>query len=93
MIKSFKNRLTQMIDEGNTPKSIPVDIARRAAKKLVMIGTARDVRDLNIPIGNRLHQLNADHAGQWSITVNDKWRICFIWRDGNAYDVEFIDYH
>jgi toxin HigB-1 len=93
VIKTFRNRLTEELHRGSIPKGIPSDVARRAVTKLFLIDTVTRVDDLRVPPGNRLHRLTGDRAGQWSISVNDQWRICFEWRDGDAYNVEFVDYH
>lgn len=74
-------------------KGIPSDVARRARTKLVMIADAVRLEDLRAPPGNRLEALRGNRAGQLSIRVNDQWRICFAWRNGAAYEVEFVDYH
>ena len=68
-------------------------VERVALRKLAMLDAAVRVEDLRVPPGNRLEALHGDRAGQWSIRVNDQWRICFRWRDGNASDVELTDYH
>jgi proteic killer suppression protein len=72
---------------------VRADICRRAVQKLDLINEAGRLDDLRFPPGNRLHQLHGDRDGQWSISVNDQWRICFRWSEGDAYDVEFCDYH
>jgi proteic killer suppression protein len=74
-------------------KNLPVDVAVRAKRKLDLIDAAATLTFLRVPPGNRLETLVGSRAGQHSIRVNDQWRICFRWRDGNAYDVEFCDYH
>lgn len=75
------------------PGSLRPALARQALKKLIMVERARDIADLRVPPGNRLEALAADRVGQHSIRVNDQWRICFVWRDGDAYEVELCDYH
>ncbi len=70
--------------------AMPPDRARR---KLGLINRSKTLDDLRIPPGNRLHALKDERLGQHSISINDQWRICFVWRDGNAYDVEITDYH
>ena len=72
---------------------MPVDVARRALRKLEAIDVAALLSDLRVPPGNRLHAIKDDRAGQHSISVNDQWRICFRFEDGDAHDVEFCDYH
>lgn len=93
MIKSFKDGRTAALAKGRVSKGIPPDVARRAVMKLFLLDTVTRVEDLRIPKGKRLHQLDGNRQGQWSISVNDQWRICFIWRDNAAFDVEFVDYH
>jgi len=72
---------------------LPLDIQQVALRKLRMINNALNLNDLRIPPANRLEKLSGDRAGQWSVRINDQWRICFRWEDGNAYDVEITDYH
>lgn len=93
MIKSVRDRTTAAILQGLVPGSLRPALARQALKKLIMVERARDIADLRVPPGNRLEALAADRVGQHSIRVNDQWRICFVWRDGDAYEVELCDYH
>ena len=93
MIRMFAGAVTQALYDGVVPKTVPPVVAKRALSKLFLIDTVTRIEDLRVPPGNRLHRLSGDRAGQWSISVNDQWRICFVWRDGDAYDVEFVDYH
>jgi toxin HigB-1 len=93
VIKTFKDRLTENLSRGKAERSIPADVAKRAVNKLFLIDTVTRLDDLRVPPGNRLEALSGDRTGQHSIRINDKWRTCFVWRDGNAYDVEFVDYH
>ncbi|WP_413990664.1 type II toxin-antitoxin system RelE/ParE family toxin [Labrys okinawensis] len=93
MIRSFKDAKTEALHYGKVPKGIPADVAKRAVSKLFLIDTVTRVEDLKVPPGNRLEALKHDRAGQYSIRVNDQWRICFVWRGGDAYEVEFVDYH
>jgi toxin HigB-1 len=72
---------------------VPPDVLSRAIRKLEYVNLATSLDDLKVPVGNRLHQLSADRKGQYSIAVNDQRRICFRLEDGDAYDVEFCDYH
>ena len=72
---------------------MPRDIQQVALRKLRMINNAKNINDLRIPPANRLEKLSGNREGQHSIRINDQWRICFIWRDGDAYDVEITDYH
>jgi toxin HigB-1 len=69
------------------------DIQQVALRKLRMLNQSTDVTDLRIPPANRLEKLSGDRRGQWSIRINDQWRLCFNWRSGDAYDVEIVDYH
>lgn len=93
MIKSFADRRTQELYVSGKSARFPVDIARRATRKLEYIDLANRLEDLRVPSGNRLHQLERDRKGQHSISINDQWRICFRFVDGDAYDVEITDYH
>ncbi|WP_307278191.1 type II toxin-antitoxin system RelE/ParE family toxin [Labrys wisconsinensis] len=93
MIRTYRDARTQALADGRVPKGVPPDAAKRAVTKLFLLDTVTRVEDLRVPPGNRLHKLAGDRVGQWSISVNDQWRICFNWRDGDAYDVEFVDYH
>ena len=92
MIKSFRDKRTAALAEGKVPKGVPTDIARRAVVKLFLIDTATRIEDLRVPPGNELEKLKGDRAGQHSIRVNRQWRICFVWRDGDAYETELVDY-
>lgn len=93
MIRSFRDRPTQDLAAGKASKRIPRDIAERAVRKLFLLDTVTRLEDLRVPPGNRLEVLGGDRRRQHSIRVNEQWRICFVWRDGDAYDVEFVDYH
>lgn len=95
MILTFANTSTQTerIWNGLRSKQVPADIQSRALAKLRMLDAADTLDDLKNPPGNRLHDLKADRAGQHSISINRQWRICFRFMDGNAYDVEIVDYH
>ena len=92
MIRSFRDKRTAALFSGRITKGTPPDLARRAFVKLAMIDEAERLSDLAVPPGNRLEALTGDRAGQYSIRVSGKWRLCFVWRDG-AEDVEFCDYH
>ncbi len=74
-------------------EKLPSDIQRVALRKLWMLDAATKIEDLAVPPGNRLEKLHGDREGQWSIRINDQWRVCFAWREGDAYDVEIVDYH
>lgn len=93
MIKSFADRQTEELYRIGKAKRVPSDVARRALRKLEALHVAIALADLRVPPGNRLHALKDDRAGQHAIAVNDQWRICFRFEDGDAYDVEFCDYH
>jgi toxin HigB-1 len=93
VIRSFKDRRAPILLDGQCPKGFPPDLVRVARRKLRMVDAALAVRDLVEPPGNRLERLRGDRAGQWSIRVNDQWRICFVWMDDGAHDVEIVDYH
>lgn len=93
MIRSFADRATLAIFRGSYVKSVDPALQRKARQKLLMIDAAIRITDLLVPPGNRLERLSGDRNDQHSIRVNDQWRICFVWRDDNAYDVELIDYH
>ena len=93
MIKSFKDEATRAIWEGRTARSLPADIQRTARRKLRMLAAALDVQDLRVPPGNHLEALKNDRKGQFSIRINDQWRICFAWKPDGAHDVEIVDYH
>jgi len=93
MITSFKCKETEKIFSGNFSSKLPQTIQRLAARKLDYLDSAGELEDLRSPPGNRLEALKDDRIGQHSIRINDQWRICFVWRDNNAYDVEIVDYH
>jgi toxin HigB-1 len=93
MIKTFADRRTHDLFVTGKAKRFSTDIARRAARKLEYIHLATGLEDLRVPPGNRLHALKGDRQGQYSIAINDQWRICFRFEDGDAYDVEVCDYH
>jgi toxin HigB-1 len=93
MIQSFADKTTAAIFAGLEVRRIPREIQQRAAEKLALLHAAHKIDDLRVPPGNRLEKLSGDRAGQWSIRINDQWRICFIFENGNVYDVEIVDYH
>ena len=93
MIKTFAERHTQELYATGKSKRFPADAARRAARKLEYVDLATRLDDLKVPPGNRLHALEGLRQGQYSISVNDQWRICFKFIEENAYDVEICDYH
>jgi toxin HigB-1 len=93
VIKSFKDRETQQIFTRQRSRRLPPDIQQVALRKLRMLNNARTLTDLQAPPANRLEKLAGDRAGQYSIRINDRWRVCFVWRASDAYDVEIVDYH
>ncbi len=93
MIKSFKDKETEKVFNRNYSKKLPEMIQQRALRKLRMINAAADINDLRVPPGNRLEALGGGREGQHSIRINNQWRICFTWSQGDAYDVEIVDYH
>lgn len=88
MIKSFRDKDTRAIAERRRVVGFSSRIQRRAQQKLMILNNARDLNDLRVPPGNRLESLAGDRKGQHSIRVNDQWRLCFVWRHGDAYQVE-----
>jgi proteic killer suppression protein len=93
MIKSFNSKETEKIWEGNFSKGYPNDIQDIARKKLRMLNNSYNIRDLMIPPSNRLEKLKGGRIGQYSIRINDRWRICFMWKNNDCYNVEITDYH
>jgi len=93
MIKSFRNAAAEAAWKRRFLKGVPNDIMKVAHRKLTQIHNASSLNDLRAPPGNRLEALTGDRKGQYSIRINDQWRVCFRWKDGDAYDVEIVDYH
>jgi len=93
MIKSFRSRETEKIWNGVRSKRLPQSIQQIARRKLRMLNNARSLNDLRVPPANRLEALRGNRNGQRSIRINDQWRICFVWMDGDAVNVEIVDYH
>ncbi len=93
MIKSFRNAAAEAAWQRCFLKGVPNDIMKVAHRKLTQIHNARRLDDLRAPPGNRLEALSGDRKGRHSIRINDQWRVCFRWSDGDAFDVEIIDYH
>ncbi|MBP7554042.1 MAG: type II toxin-antitoxin system RelE/ParE family toxin [Spirochaetes bacterium] len=93
MIRSFHSKETENIWNGIKSKSLPLEIQERARRKLRMLNNSNELKDLLIPPSNRLESLKGDKKGQYSIRINDQWRICFNFENGNCYNVEIIDYH
>ena len=93
MIKNFKDAETQKIYQRQRSRKLPIDIQQVALRKLRMINNSVSINDLRVPPANRLEKLSGNRAGQWSIRINDQWRICFRWEGSDASDVEITDYH
>jgi len=93
MIASFRDKETERLWRLGKSRRIPADLERRAFKKLAILNAAVALQNLRVPPGNQLEALRGNRAGQHSIRVNDQYRVCFVWRDGNAFDVEIVDYH
>ncbi len=93
MIKSFKSKEAEKVFHRHFSRKLPQDIQKTAYRRLAFLHSAKELKDLLIPPSNRLEKLYGDRQGQHSIRINDQWRICFIWQDGDAYDVEILDYH
>ena len=93
MIKSFRSGETEKIWNGTRSKRLPQNIQQIARRKLRILNNARSLSDLRIPPANRLEALHGNRIGQHSIRINDQWRICFVWMDGDAVNVEIVDYH
>ena len=92
MIRSFRSKDTEaLFNDVDVPRLRAFE--RIARRKLVYLHRARSLEDLRVPPGNRLEALKGDRKGQYSIRINDRWRICFVWTRGDAYDVEIVDYH
>ena len=92
-IKSIADKETEKINNQIYSKKLPTDIQRIALRKLILIDNAVSINDLRVPPGNRLEELHGDREGQYSIRINDQFRICFSFDGGDAYDVEIVDYH
>lgn len=92
MIKTFHDKDTETLFDDRLGRRFQA-FERQARRKLYYLHRARTLQDLLVPPGNRLEGLSGDHEGQYSIRINDQWRICFRWIDGDAYDVEIVDYH
>ena len=93
MIHGFADRDTERLFQREPVRRFPAQLQRLMLRKLGLIDAAEQLEDLRIPPGNRLEKLKGDRAGQHSIRVNDQWRICFRWKDGNAYAGAIVDYH
>ena len=93
MIKSFRDRETEKIWNQERSRKLPENIQQVALRKLFMLSRSKELDDLKVPPGNQLEKLKRDREGQHSIRINDQWRICFEWIDGESYNVEIVDYH
>ena len=93
MILDFRDRETESIWRGDFSRKLPREIQQIARRKLRMLNNAKMLQDLRVPPANRLEALKGGRKGQWSIRVNDQWRICFVWNEGNVAQVEIVDYH
>jgi len=93
VIKNFKDDETQKIYQRQRSRKLPADIQQTALRKLRMINNSVSINDLRVPPANRLEKLSGNRAGQWSIRINDQWRVCFRWEGSDALDVEITDYH
>ena len=93
MIKSFRDAETEKVFQRQFSRRLPHDIQAIGLRKLRMLANAHDMIDLRSPPGNRLERLAGDRSGQFSIRINDQWRVCFVWEDGDAHEVEICDYH
>lgn len=93
MIKSFASKETERLFATGKSRRLPSDLLRRAVMRLTQLDAAVRIEDLREPPSNRLEALRGDRAGQWSIRVNDQWRLCFRFTHGEAFDVEIVDYH
>ena len=93
MIKNFKDEETQKIYQRQRSRKLPADIQQVALRKLRMINNSISINDLRVPPANHLEKLSGNRAGQWSIRINDQWRVCFRWEGSDALDVEITDYH
>jgi proteic killer suppression protein len=93
VIKSFRDRNAERLFDRRPTRRFGAEVQKVALRKLRMLDAATRLDDLRVPPGNRLEQLRGDRSGQHSIRINDRWRICFRWHGGDAYDVEIVDYH
>ena len=93
MIKSFADTETEKVFHRELSRKLPGDIQSVALRKLRMLNNSHGVGDLRLPPGNRLEKLSGTREGEHSIRINDQWRVCFTWRNGDAYDVQIVDYH
>lgn len=93
MIRGFADKDTERLWNRERARTIPTDLQRRARRKLLLLDAAESLQDLRVPPGNRLEELGGDRKGQHGIRINERFRICFVWHEDDAYDVEVVDYH
>ncbi len=93
MVKGYRDKATERVGKGQGSRRIPAQILRRAKMRIDRIDAAVELDDLRVPPSHCLEALKGDRAGQYSIRINTQWRVCFEWKDGNAYNVEIVDYH
>ncbi|MCG6150351.1 type II toxin-antitoxin system RelE/ParE family toxin [Leptospira levettii] len=93
MIKSFADKETLSLWKGKFSKKFPPELQRKTQMKLGMLNNIKDIKELKIPPSNKLHSLDGDRKGQFAISINDQWRICFSFDNGDVFDVEIVDYH
>ncbi len=93
MIHSFKDREAEKLFSRQRSRKIPANIQQVALRKLRMLNRSTTLQDLTVPLANRLEKLKGDRKSQYSIRINEQWRICFLWKNGDVYDVEIVDYH
>jgi toxin HigB-1 len=93
VIRGWADEEAEKLFHRKRSRKLPPDLQRVALRKLLMLDAATILEDLRVPPANRLEKLKGGREGQWSVRINDQWRVCFTWSDGNAYDVEIVDYH
>lgn len=93
MIKGFRDKETLRVWERKLSKAVPTNLQRKALRKLTEIDSAEELGDLRVPPGNRLEKLSGNREGQHSVRINDRYRVCFVWEEGDAREVEIVDYH
>ena len=93
MIRTFADSETERFYTADKSRRVPTEIRKRAAMRLLQLNAATQIDDLRLPPSNRLEQLRGDRAGQWSMRINDQWRVCFRFKNGDASEVEIVDYH
>jgi proteic killer suppression protein len=93
VIKSFADKETESLWQGKFSKKLPPELQRKAQGKLGMLNNIKDIKELKIPPSNKLHGSEGDRKGQFAISINDQWRICFSFKNGDVFDVEIVNYH